>query len=104
MMNGVDPVISKPAGLALGRTPAAGDIDAAAGKFEAMALGELLKPMFSTVDLSSGPFGGGTAEQQWMPMLVDAIASKMQQAGGLGLAGPVRAALARAQAGGAGGS
>ncbi len=103
-MNGVDPVISKPAGLTLGRAPAAGDIDAAAGKFEAMALGELLKPMFSTVDLSSGPFGGGSAEQQWMPMLVDAIASKMQQAGGLGLAGPVRAALARAQAGGAGGS
>ena len=103
-MIGFDAVASKPAGLALGRAPAATDIDAAAGKFEAMALGELLKPMFSTVDLSSGPFGGGTAEQQWMPMLVDAIAGKMQQAGGLGLAVPVRAALARAQAGGAGGA
>ena len=33
-----------------------------AKSFEAMALNEFLKPMFDTVDTSSGPFGGGEAE------------------------------------------
>ena len=33
-----------------------------AQNFEAMALGELLKPMFDTVDPSKSAFGGGAAE------------------------------------------
>jgi hypothetical protein len=34
----------------------------AAQDFEAMALGEMLQPMFSTVDTSKGLFGGGKGE------------------------------------------
>lgn len=62
---------------------------AAAQDFEAHALGQFLAPMFDTVDLSTGPLGGGPAEQEWRPMLIDAMAKQIAQAGGLGLAAPV---------------
>jgi len=88
-------------GAVSGGTGGAGPTDAtmraAASKFEAMAIGELLKPIFDTVDNSAGPFGGGAAERQWMPMLVDAIAERMVKAGGLGLSAPVQQALQRVQ-------
>ena len=61
----------------------------AAQDFEAMALNQFLAPMFDTVDLSGGPFGGGEGESQWKPMLIDAMAKKIAHAGGLGLAQPV---------------
>ena len=61
----------------------------AAEDFEAMAIGQLLKPMFDTVDNSRGPMGGGAGEAAWTPMLVDQIAKHMAARGGLGLAGPI---------------
>ena len=61
----------------------------AAQEFEAMALNQFLSPMFDTVDLSTGPTGGGGGEAQWKPMLVDAMAKTIAHAGGLGIAGPV---------------
>ena len=61
----------------------------AAQSFEAMTLNEFLKPMFDTVDLSKSPLGGGEAEQQWKPMLIDALAKQITAAGGIGLAQPV---------------
>jgi Rod binding domain-containing protein len=61
----------------------------AAQNFEAMTLNEFLKPMFDTVDLSKSPLGGGEAEQQWKPMLIDALAKQITAAGGIGLARPV---------------
>jgi flagellar protein FlgJ len=74
----------------------------AAQDFEAMALGELLQPMFDTVDTSSGAFGGGAAEAAWKPMLVQAIGKQIAAHGGLGLAAPVLAAMLRAQEAGHG--
>lgn len=65
--------------------------------FEAMALGQLLQPMFDTVDMSHSAFGGGEAEAAWRPMLVDAIGKQMQAHGGIGLAVPVFNAMLRAQ-------
>jgi Rod binding domain-containing protein len=65
--------------------------------FEAMAIGQLLAPMFDTVDTAHCPFGGGDAEAAWKPMLVDAIAKQVAARGGLGLAGPVFRTLLRAQ-------
>ncbi len=65
--------------------------------FEAMALGQLLAPMFDTVDMSHSKFGGGEAEGTWRPMLVDAIGKQIAAHGGLGLAAPVFAAMLRAQ-------
>lgn len=77
--------------------PQAAKIWKAAKSFEAMALGQLLQPMFATVDLSKSPFGGGAAEQTWMPMLVTEMAKKISDAGGIGLAAPVYAQMLRAQ-------
>ena len=65
--------------------------------FEALTIGQLLAPMFNTVDTADGLFGGGPAEAAWKPMLVDAIAKKVADRGGLGLAGPVFRELLHAQ-------
>ncbi len=70
---------------------------AAAQKFEAMAIGQLLAPMFDTVDLSKTKFGGGQGESAWKPMMVDAIGKQIEAHGGFGLAQPVYAAMLRAQ-------
>jgi peptidoglycan hydrolase FlgJ len=69
----------------------------AAHDFEAMAIGELLRPMFETVDSAHSTFGGGEAEAAWRPMLIDAIGKQMAQHGGIGLAVPVFNAMLRAQ-------
>lgn len=59
----------------------------AARDFEAQAMGLLLQPIFATVDTSRSRFGGGAAEAQWRPMLVDAYAAAAVRAGaGIGLA------------------
>jgi Rod binding domain-containing protein len=62
-----------------------------------MAIGQLLQPMFETVDVKHSAFGGGEAEEAWRPMLVDAIGKQMAANGGIGLAVPVFNALLRAQ-------
>jgi Rod binding domain-containing protein len=69
----------------------------AAQQFEAMAIGQLLAPMFGTVDSAHGMFGGGDAEATWQPMLVDALGKQVAAHGGLGLAQPVYDAMLRAQ-------
>ena len=69
----------------------------AAKKFEAMAIGQMLAPMFATVDVAHSAFGGGAAEAAWQPMMVDGIAQQMAAYGGIGLAVPVYAAMLRAQ-------
>ena len=70
----------------------------AAQAFEAQALGALLQPVFAGLE-TKGPFGGGAAEAQWRPMLVDAIARDLSRAGGLGLAAPVLREMVRMQEG-----
>ena len=72
-------------------------IGKAAHEFEAMAIGQLLQPMFDTVDESKGMFGGGEAEAQWKPMLVTAMAKNMAANGGLGLAQPIMQQMLRMQ-------
>lgn len=59
----------------------------AAQDFEAMAINEMLSPMFETEgDANGGVFGGGIGEKQFKPMLINEFAKNMQKAGGLGLA------------------
>ena len=53
--------------------------------FESQVLSLLLAPIFATVNSARGAFGGGSAEQQWQPMMTDAYATRMAQAGGLGI-------------------
>jgi Rod binding domain-containing protein len=69
----------------------------AAQDFEAMALGQLLAPMFNTVDTAHSLFGGGEAEATLKPLLIDAIAKHIAAHGGLGLAAPVFASMLRTQ-------
>jgi len=69
----------------------------AAEAFEAMAIGQLLRPMFDTVDSAHGLFGGGAGEAAWTPMLVDQIARQMAAQGGLGLRAPILAEMLRMQ-------
>ena len=71
----------------------------AARDFEAMALGEFLKPMFETAEPKHGLFGGGAGERTWKPMLIDAIGKQIAAAGGLGLAASVHAAMLRMREG-----
>jgi len=67
--------------------------------FEAMALGEFLKPMFETVKTAKNIFSGGEGEKTWKPMLVDEIGKQIAAAGGLGLAKPIHDAMLRMQEG-----
>jgi len=62
-----------------------------------MAIGQLLQPMFDTVDTSHGTFGGGPGEEAWKPMLVQEFAKQIANHGGLGLAKPVYDAMMRMQ-------
>ncbi|MCA3349993.1 MAG: rod-binding protein [Roseomonas sp.] len=82
------------------RPPKAGGLSEAAMRksakdFEAQALGFLLQPMFATVDMSKSSFGGGQAEAQWRPMLVEAFAAAAVRAGGVGIADSVYRELLR---------
>jgi peptidoglycan hydrolase FlgJ len=69
----------------------------AAKDFEAMAIGQLLQPMFDTVNTTTGTFGGGHGEEAWKPMLVQEFAKQIEAHGGLGLAKPVYDAMLRMQ-------
>jgi len=77
--------------------PGAAKMWQTAKDFEAMALGEMLGPMFNTVDSANGLFGGGSAEQTWKPMLTQQLAKQMAAGGGLGLAMPVFQQMLRLQ-------
>ena len=69
----------------------------AAQDFESMALGQLLAPMFDTVDTANGMFGGGAGEEAWKPMLIAALGKHIAAHGGFGLAAPVLNAMLRMQ-------
>ncbi len=66
--------------------------------FTAVALDEMLKPMFDGADASSdGPFGGGAAERAFKPMMITEMAKQMARSGGLGIAEPVYQQMLRLQ-------
>jgi Rod binding domain-containing protein len=65
--------------------------------FEAMAIGQLLQPMFDTVNTAKSGFGGGAGEEAWKPMLIQEFAKQIAAHGGLGLAKPVYDAMQRMQ-------
>jgi flagellar protein FlgJ len=80
-------------------SPAAGPamLAKSAQDFEAMAIGQLLQPMFDTVDTAHNAFGGGAGEEAWKPMLVQEFARQIEAHGGLGLAKPIYDAMLRMQ-------
>jgi Rod binding domain-containing protein len=68
----------------------------AAEEFEAMFLGEMLRPMFEGLD-TDGLGGGGIGEQIFRPMLVERYAEAIVRAGGVGVADNVVRELMRLQ-------
>jgi len=78
-----------------GAAPSEAALRRAAQEFETQAIGLLLQPVFATADPSGGSFGGGAAEAQWRPMLVEAYAAAAVRAGGFGIAETVHRELAR---------
>jgi peptidoglycan hydrolase FlgJ len=67
--------------------------------FEAQVLSQLLAPAFATVDMGRSAFGGGAAEEQWRPMLLDAMAGAAARSGrgGIGVAEAVLREMLRRQ-------
>jgi Rod binding domain-containing protein len=79
---------------ATGGGQAGASTDTTAQKFESMAIAQFLKPIFATMGKADAPFGGGSAEQQFQPFLIDAIAKSMEARGGLGLTPMITSTLA----------
>jgi peptidoglycan hydrolase FlgJ len=88
---------SRPGSSGVSQPPDLAKIAKSAQDFEAMAIGQLLQPMFDTVDTAHASFGGGAGEEAWKPMLVQEIAKSIAAHGGLGLAKPVYDAMLRMQ-------
>ncbi len=64
--------------------------------FEAGFLSMMLKPMFEGLS-TDGMFGGGDAEATWRSFMVDAMARKTAQSGGVGLADVVMSEMIKMQ-------
>ncbi|ACI53158.1 putative chemotactic signal-response protein CheL [Gluconacetobacter diazotrophicus PA1 5] len=61
----------------------------AAVEFEGLTIGELIQPMFDTVDTTNDMFGGGAAESQFRSLQVSEMGKKIANSGGIGLADSV---------------
>ena len=92
----INPPTAKPDAATLAR-PGVAAIWKTAQDFEALAIGQMLAPIFDTVDSSSGPFGGGAGEQAWRPMITQEMGKHISAAGGFGLAVPVFHQMLRIQ-------
>jgi Rod binding domain-containing protein len=92
------PTISQP--IAPAPTSPAGasraQLEKVATDFEAMALAELLAPMFEALD-TEGLGGGGMGEQMFRPMLVQNYAQGLAANGGVGISQAVLGALMQLQ-------
>jgi flagellar protein FlgJ len=91
------PIAAAPAVARPSQTADPAKIAKSAHDFEPMAIGQLLQPMFDTVDSAHNAFGGGPGEEAWKPMLVQEFAKQIAAHGGLGLAKPVYDAMLRMQ-------
>lgn len=76
-----------------GTAPRESELRAAAQRFEAAFLSEMLKGAGLGEQVST--FGGGTGETQFASFLREAQAAKLAQAGGIGIAEAVFASLKR---------
>lgn len=98
----IPPVLLQPnAGAALGtmsvsETSKRAEIDKTAKKFEASFLNIMLQQMFEGVK-SEAPFGGGPGEEMFKSFMTDAIANKVVQAGGIGVAASVSREMLKLQ-------
>ncbi|MGE3303554.1 MAG: rod-binding protein [Hyphomonadaceae bacterium] len=91
------PISPQAAAPAFARGADKAQIEKTAKDFEAMVIGELLKPMFENLD-SDGMFGGGQGEAMFRPMLVEQYAQKLSAGGGIGVAAAVAREMLALQA------
>lgn len=64
--------------------------------FESFFLGQMLQPMFASIN-PAPPFGGGHSEKIWRSMMVDEMGKSMAKAGGIGLADSIQREMLRLQ-------
>ena len=64
--------------------------------FEAFFLGQMLHPMFASIN-PEPPFGGGHAEKIWRSMLVDEIGKAVASNGGIGIADSIQREILKMQ-------
>ncbi len=64
--------------------------------FEAVFLGQMLKPMFETIQVNS-EYGGGHAEEVYRGMMVDEVGKSIAKSGGIGIADSVYKELLKLQ-------
>lgn len=67
-----------------------------AGEFEAFFLGQIMQGLFAGLD-DGGAFGGGPGEKAFSGLLHEEYAKVFAKAGGIGLAGPLKAEIIRLQ-------
>lgn len=68
----------------------------AANEFEAMFIGQMMTPIFDSIEVDE-TFGGGHGESMFRSMLTTEYSKQVQQRGGFGLADQVYRELLRAQ-------
>lgn len=67
-----------------------------AENFEAVFIGQMLQPMFASIN-PEPPFGGGHSEKIWQSMMVDEIGKSMAKSGGIGIADSIQREILRMQ-------
>ena len=67
-----------------------------AENFEAFFLGQMLQPMFSSIEPAE-PFSGGHAEKIWRSLMVDEVGKSMAKNGGIGIANMIQRDLLKMQ-------
>ena len=65
-----------------------------AKSFETMVIGAMLTPMFKTIGKADAPFGAGSAEKEFRPFFISAVAKAMEARGGLGLSSEIETVMA----------
>jgi Rod binding domain-containing protein len=68
----------------------------AAEEFEAVFIGEMLKPMFNMIEVDEN-FGGGKGEEIFRDLMVQEYGKMIARQGGIGIASQIKAELLRAQ-------
>lgn len=94
-----DAHVRSQAAAALGEAAKSGDakrVEQAAQDFEAVFIGEMLKPMFEMIEVND-TFGGGKGEEVFRDFMVQEYGKMIAKQGGIGLADQVKAELIRQQ-------
>lgn len=73
-------------------------IDKTSKDFEAVFLGQMLQPMFNTMEIDPN-MGGGSAEEVYRSMLADEYGKLLAKRGSIGIASEVKKEMLRVQEG-----